>query len=270
MQQPQLLLYALSHMSDNCTIASCPAGHNLSFPYTHHMTHPSLLDPCIDNHALSLHLTNYSMLCRENLMHGNRRVVGMVYVLLGQHCMATRCRQSHKPTCLNTNTADLLLVWQATTVNTHSAAKTAAISNVQQGSTAAYLHKPRGLVLLPQRGPLADLIETVVRAVAGAAAAALDSLEQVTALQGVSCIPGLHNQSVECCLGVWLRGLSLLGSRAAAAAACVGLVVAVAFMVVVILSATAAVPKLAMQELSGARSLVVYCDAATVCCSSCC
>jgi len=106
-------------------------------------------------------------------------------------------------------------------------------------------------------------------AVAGAAAAALDRLEKVAALQGISGVPSLYHKPVERCQRILLSCMLLLGSRPAATAARVGLV-GVVFMMVLVLTITATVPKLAMQELSGARSLVVCCDATAVCRSSCC
>lgn len=94
MQQQQQLLYAPQITAQQPPAQ--PTFHSHS-PTTRHPS-PARSMNC-GNHTLSLHLTNYSMLCRENLTHGNRRVVDMVYVLLGQHCMATRCRipQAHLP-----------------------------------------------------------------------------------------------------------------------------------------------------------------------------
>jgi hypothetical protein len=128
-------------------------------------------------------------------------------------------------------------------------ASSASILQQKCNQTAGtHSHKPGGLVLLLQRRSLADLVEAVVRAVASTAAAAalLHSFEQVTALQGVCSIPGLHHQPIEGCerlrqlLRLLLPWLVLVLAAAA---------VLVVIMMVVMVVTTAALPEPAVQEL---------------------
>jgi hypothetical protein len=101
------------------------------------------------------------------------------------------------------------------------------------------------LVLLPQGRALADLVQTVVRAVTGAAAATalLHGFEKIAPLQGICCIPCLDYKTV----ARGLRVRTLLLTWAAAA------VLVVVRMFPMTMLTLAALPKLAMQELCTVR-----------------
>lgn len=134
--------------------------------------------------------------------HTHESVVDMLCVPLRQHSMASADRRTHAHGQSQPAVGATAAAWHSI-----NAALLSVRWQQQEGTStcdhtkAATLHKPGGLVLLLQGRSLADLADTVVRALALAASAAvtaqLHGFEQVAALQRVGRITGLHHHPIE-------------------------------------------------------------------------